>query len=102
MGGILGHNVLMALAQVLDTVLSLYKWIIIIRALLSFVNPDPYNPIVRFLYQITEPVLYWVRRNLPVVFGGLDFSPLVIIFAIQFLQIALVKTLVALAMGQGG
>jgi YggT family protein len=67
-------------------------WIIIIRAILSWVNPDPYNPIVRFLHQITEPVLNPIRRRLPFM-GGVDISPIVVIFAIIFLQIFLVRTL---------
>jgi YggT family protein len=68
-------------------------WLIIARALLSWVNPDPYNPIVRFLYNVTEPVLSFLRRRVPLVFGGLDLSPLLVIFAIVFLRIFLVQTL---------
>lgn len=82
-------RVIIGLASVLDNLLWAYKWVIIIRAFISFVNPDPYNPIVRFLYQITDPVLYWIRRNLPVVFGGLDFSPLLVIFGIWCIQLAI-------------
>lgn len=90
-------NFLKAIAAVLDVGLSLYMWIIIIRALISWVNPDPYNPIVRFLYNVTEPVLYRIRRYLPVVFGGIDLSPLLVIFIIIFLQKFLVSTLYQLA-----
>jgi YggT family protein len=68
-------------------------WLIIARALLSWVNPDPYNPIVRFLYNVTEPVLSFLRRRVPVVFGGLDLSPLIVIAVIMFLRIFLVQTL---------
>jgi YggT family protein len=82
-------RVIIGLASVLDNLLWAYKWVIIIRAFISFVNPDPYNPIVRFLYQITDPVLYWIRRNLPVIFGGLDFSPLIVIFGIWCIQLAI-------------
>jgi YggT family protein len=71
-------------------------WIVIIRALLTWVNPDPRNPIVRFLYNATEPVLYRVRRAIPS-FGGIDFSPLVVILAIMFLQTFLVGSLHDLA-----
>ena len=60
-------------------------WIIIVRALISWVNPDPYNPIVRFLYQITEPVLYAIRKRLPYI-GGIDISPIVVLLVIMFLQ----------------
>ena len=91
-------NFLAATAKVLDIVLVLYMWVIIIRALLSWVNPDPYNPIVRFLYSITEPVLYRVRQLLPMSGMGIDFSPIVILLAIIFLQTFLVNTLSRLAM----
>ena len=70
-------NLLDALASILYLVLNLYMWIIIARAVISWVNPDPYNPIVRFLYSITDPVLLAIRRRLPLSFGGMDFSPIV-------------------------
>jgi YggT family protein len=85
-------NLLFAIAGVLDMILTLYLFIVIARALISWVNPDPRNPIVRFLYNATEPVLYRVRRVLPYV-GGIDFSPLVVIVAIYFLQGFLVASL---------
>ncbi|PIQ99322.1 MAG: hypothetical protein COV66_12130 [Nitrospinae bacterium CG11_big_fil_rev_8_21_14_0_20_45_15] len=91
-------NLLAAIAQVLSVALTLYMWIIIIRALLSWVNPDPYNPIVQFLYSITEPLLYRVRRYLPMSNMGLDFAPIVIILAIMFLQTFLVQSLGDIAM----
>ena len=91
-------NFLAATAKVLDIVLVLYMWIIIIRALLSWVNPDPYNPIVQFLYSITEPVLYRIRQLLPMSGLGIDFSPIVVLLAIIFLQTFLVNTLAQLAM----
>jgi len=90
-------NFLKAIAAVLDVALTIYMWVIVIRALISWVNPDPYNPIVRFLYAITEPVLYRIRRYLPVVFGGFDLSPMVVILCIIFLQKFLVSTLYQLA-----
>lgn len=86
-------NLLQAVAKVLDLGLTIYFWLIIARAILSWVNPDPYNPIVRFLYNVTEPVLSALRRRIPLVYGGLDLSPLVILAAIYFLQFFLVKTL---------
>ncbi|MEE8423182.1 MAG: YggT family protein [Thermodesulfobacteriota bacterium] len=89
-------NILSAIAQVLDMLLSLYMWIIIARAVLSWVNPDPYNPIVRFINQATEPVLYQVRRYLPS-FGGIDFSPLIVLFFIVFLKTAIVSSLFQLS-----
>lgn len=91
-------NLLAAVAQVLSVVLTLYMWIIIIRALLSWVNPDPYNPIVQFLYSITEPLLYRVRQFLPSSYVGIDFAPIVVILAIMFLQTFLVQTLGDLSM----
>lgn len=90
-------NFLLAIAQVLQIVLTLYMWIVIARALVSWVNPDPRNPIVRFLYNATEPLLYRVRRALPIYAGGIDFSPLIVIVAIYFLQIFLVQSLRDLA-----
>src|SRR5258708_5344242 len=90
-------NFLMATASVLDLVLGLYKLIIIVRAIVSWVNADPSNPIVRFLYNSTEPLLYQIRRRLPVVFGGIDFSPLLALAGIYFLDIFLVRSLPALA-----
>ena len=82
-----------ALAKVIDTVLWLYMWIIIIRAVLSWVSPDPYNPIVRFIHNITEPVLYQLRRRLPLSFGGIDLSPVIVILIIIFLQNFVVQSL---------
>ena len=90
-------NFLVAVAKVLDIALTLYMWIIIARAVISWVNPDPYNPIVRFLNSVTEPVLYYIRRRLPLNFGGMDFSPILVILAIIFIQAFLVQSLIQLA-----
>jgi len=90
-------NLLVALARVLDLALTIYMWIIIARALLSWVNPDPYNPIVRFLYNVTEPLLSWLRQRLPLVYSGLDLSPLLVLLAIVFLKNFLVASLLELA-----
>jgi len=90
-------NLIEALASILNLGLTIYLWLIIARALLSWVNPDPYNPIVRFLYNVTEPVLGWVRRRVPLIFGGLDLTPLLVLLAIIFLQRFLVATLFDLA-----
>jgi len=89
-------NLLQATAQILNIILQLYMWIIIIRALLSWVNPDPYNPIVQFLYSITEPVLYRIRQLVPMTGIGIDFSPIIVLLAIVFLQGFLVESLAAL------
>jgi YggT family protein len=88
-----------ALATVLDYALLFYMWIVIARAVLSWVNPDPYNPIVRFVHNVTEPVMYPVRRRLPLALGGIDFSPMLILLAIVFLRAFLVNSLLRLAAG---
>ena len=85
---------IIALAKVLDLILSIYFWIIIARAVLSWVNPDPYNPIVRFIHSVTEPVLVKIRHRLPLYFGGFDFTPMLILAAIYFLRVFLVASLV--------
>jgi len=87
-------NVILGIARVLGVVLNIYMWVIIIRALLSWVNPDPYNPIVQFLTRITEPVLRPLRKLVPAYRLGIDLSPLIAILIIYFLQIAVVDTLV--------
>ncbi|MBI5166437.1 MAG: YggT family protein [candidate division NC10 bacterium] len=89
-------NLVEALAYVLNIFLTVYLWIIIIRAVISWVNPNPWNPIVQFLYRSTEPVLQPIRRLLPIG-GGIDFSPLVAILGIYFLQRFLVASLYDLA-----
>lgn len=95
-------NFINAVANLLNFVLGAYMWIIVGRAIISWVNPDPYNPIVRFLYDITEPLLARIRRFLPFhVAGGLDFSPIVLILIILFLQSFLVPTLRGLAHSLG-
>ena len=91
------RHLLEALAYILDLGLTIYMWLIIARALLSWVNPDPFNPIVRSLYNVTEPVMGWVRRRVPIVFGGLDLSPILVLLAIVFLQKFLVSSLLDLA-----
>lgn len=91
-------NFLIAFAKVLDIGLSILYWLILIRALLSWVNPDPHNPIVQFLYKVTEPILYPIRRILPVSLRfGIDISPLIAFLAIMFLKSFLVRTLIDFA-----
>lgn len=90
-------NFLVGFAKILDMALTIYFWIIVIRALISWVNPDPYNPIVRFLYQVTEPVLYRIRKVVPYM-GGLDLSPLIVIFIIYFIQWAIIPSIIELAL----
>jgi YggT family protein len=90
-------NVLEGIATILDTILWLYMWVIIIRALVSWVNPDPWNPIVQFLQRVTDPVLYQIRKRLGMGSMGFDFSPIIAILLIMFLQIAVVGSLKDLA-----
>jgi len=86
-------NLFMAIGTVVDIVLNLYMWILIVAALISWVSPDPYNPIVRFLRSVTEPVLRPIRKRLGI-YGGIDFSPLIVILGIIFVRSFLVKTLI--------
>ena len=89
-----------ALAILVYLVIGAYIWIIIARAIISWVSPDPYNPIVRFLYRITEPVLRPVRERLPIAMG-LDFSPMIVIFVLYFLKEFLVPVLYRIAAEMG-
>ena len=84
-------QLLFAVANLVHFVLTAYMWIVVIRALVSWVNPDPWNPIVRFLHQVTEPVLRPIRRLLPAT--PIDFSPIIVILGIYFLQWFLVPVL---------
>ena len=88
---------LMAAAKVMDIVLLLFMWIVIARAVLSWVNPDPYNPIVRFIHNVTEPIMYPLRSKLPINFGGIDFSPIIIFLGIIFLRTFVVNSLLRMA-----
>ena len=90
-------NFIIGLAKVIDLALTLYMWIIIFRALISWVNPDPHNQIVIFLYRVTEPVLRPIRRILPMRNVGIDFSPVIVILGIIFLKYFLVETMIQLA-----
>ena len=92
-------NFVLAVARLAELVINAYIWIIIARALLSWVNPDPYNPIVRFLYRITEPVLRMVRARLPTLAMGLDLAPMVVILILYFLDWFLVSSLRDVALG---
>jgi YggT family protein len=91
-----GNYLVAAVASAVNLVLTAYMWIIIARAVISWVNPDPFNPIVRFLYRVTEPVLRPVRHRMPATMG-LDLSPMVVLLAIYFLQSFLVPVLYRIA-----
>ena len=85
-------NFISASANIIDIVLNIFMWVVIIRALLSWVNPAPYNPVVQILYRLTEPVLMPIRSRLPD-FGGLDLSTMVVLIGIIFLRSFLVPSL---------
>jgi len=89
-------NLILAVANILHIVLTVYMWVIIIAALISWVSPDPYNPIVRFLYSVTEPVLRPVRRVIGNRLGPIDISPMIVILGIIFIQRFLISSLIEL------
>ena len=88
-------NFIFGVAKVVDVLLTIFYWLVLVRALISWVSPDPYNPIVQFLYRMTEPLLEPVRRRLPPM--AIDISPIIVFLAIIFLQSFLVGNLFALA-----
>ena len=90
-------NFIIAIAQIISAILTILTWIIVIRALISWVNPDPYNSIVQFLYRVTEPILMPIRRILPAM-GGFDLSPIVALVGIMFIRSFLVRTLIEFGM----
>ncbi len=93
---------LITVARILDTILEIYKWVVIVAALLSWVNPDPHNPIVRFLYSVTEPAFRPVRRLIGYRLGPIDISPIVVILVIIFAQSFFVTTLIKIGYKVGG
>ncbi|MCL1888907.1 MAG: YggT family protein [Desulfovibrionaceae bacterium] len=91
-------NILSAVALILGGLITVYTWVVIIAAVITWVRPDPYNPIVRALRSLTEPVQYQVRKRMPFVYaGGIDFSPLIIILILQFTNMALIGSLAEFA-----
>ncbi len=90
---------IMLIAQAINMVFTLYIYIVVARAIISWVNPDPYNPIVRFLHNATDPVLFRLRRILPLQFGGMDFSPIALLFGLFFVQRLISLVLYRLAAG---
>ncbi|HWR57933.1 MAG TPA: YggT family protein [Thermodesulfovibrionales bacterium] len=89
-------NLVLAIANVLDIVLSIYTWVVIIAALITWVNPDPYNPVVRFLHSVTEPVFRPIRRLIGFRLGPIDISPVIVILAIIFIRRFLIGSLMEL------
>lgn len=87
-------NILEAIVFVIHQLLDVYSFIVIIVCLISWVNPDPYNPIVRILRNLTEPLLWRIRKYLPFTYvRGLDFSPIVLLIGIQLVKIIIVKSI---------
>jgi YggT family protein len=95
-------DLLIAIARIADALLEVYKWVVIIAALISWVSPDPYNPIVRLLYSVTEPVFRPIRRLIGHRLGPIDISPIIVILAIIFIQSFLVRTLIKVGYKFGG
>jgi YggT family protein len=87
-------NLILAVATILNYGLEIYQWIVIIAAIISWVNPDPYNPIVRFLYTVTNPVLRPIRRLIGGRLGPIDISPIIVIIAIILIQKIVVRSLI--------
>ena len=86
-----------AFATILHTLINIYIWVIIIAALITFVRPDPYNPIVQILFRLTNPVYAFIRKMVPTLIGGIDLAPLIVILTLQFIDLFAVKLLFALA-----
>ncbi len=84
---------LVTIVQMLQMIINIYVWVVIIAALISWVRPDPYNPIVQTLYRLTEPVYAYIRRFIPTVIGGIDLAPLIVIFGLQFIELLLTNLL---------
>lgn len=93
---------ILGIAKVINYILDIYMWIIIIAALISWVNPDPYNPIVRFLRAVTEPVLNPIRRRIGYRLGPIDISPLIVILVIIFIQTFAIRILIKVGYKLGG
>nr|WP_082198642.1 YggT family protein [Campylobacter mucosalis] len=87
----------MAIAEIVSTVINIYVWVIIISALISWVRPDPYNPVVQLLMRLTEPVYSFIRKFVPTVFGGIDLAPVIVLLALKFIDLFFIKLLYAFA-----
>jgi YggT family protein len=88
-----------AIASILSMVINIYIWVVIIASLITWVKPDPYNPIVQVLYRLTEPVYDFIRRYIPTVVGGIDLAPIIVIIGLQFINLFFVKLLFSFAGG---
>jgi len=88
------NTLLISILQFINVIIGIYIWVVIIAALITWVQPNPYNPIVRFLYSVTEPVYAFIRRYIPTNFGGVDIAPIILILALEFIQI-LINNIIA-------
>ena len=86
-----------AIANILNIIATVYTWIIIAAALVSWVRPDPSSPVVQLLYRLTEPVYSFIRRYIKTEFNGIDFAPLIVLLALQFLNQFLIRLLFGFA-----
>lgn len=91
------RDLILIFAQMFQLIMTVYIYIVVARAIISWVNPDPYNPIVRFLHNATDPVLYRIRKLIPLQFGGIDFTPILFLFGLFFIQRVVSQFLLRLA-----
>jgi YggT family protein len=92
-------GIISGLGGIVHSLITVYIWILIIGALLSWVRPDPYNPIVQIIYRLTEPAYKLVRRFMPTVFNGLDLAPIILIVALNVIDVILVNVINAMVIG---
>ena len=88
------NAILVSILEFINLIIGLYIWVVIIAALITWVQPNPYNPIVQFLWNVTEPVYRYIRRYIPTTFGGFDIAPIILILGLEFLQI-LINNIIA-------
>ncbi len=83
------NTILITILEFISLIISIYVWVVIIAALITWVQPNPYNPIVKFLWNVTEPIYKWIRKYIPTSFGGIDIAPIILILVLEFIQILL-------------
>jgi YggT family protein len=92
-------GILLGLGNIVHSLLTVYIWVVIIGALLSWVRPDPYNPIVQIIYRLTEPAYRAIRRMMPTVFNGIDMAPIILIVGLNVIDVILVNVINGLVLG---
>lgn len=92
-------SMLSGLGGIVHSLITLYIWVVIIGALLSWVRPDPYNPLVQIIYRLTQPAHSFIRRHIPTVFNGLDLAPLILVITLQVIDVILVSIINGLLAG---